>query len=247
VQIQPNESERVLQLAGRLLLIQQNSAHFQAVQAQCAFSIEAFRGVLEVVESQNGIAAQSLLRTLFEAVVSAVILAKHPEKLDDFMNHGKLTTFRMARAIPSNSPLASAVSAFRDATKAECDTLYAYFKETGNWHLLKNADAFAEAGLPNNMRGRYYLRASAIAHGHPFPVVQHFGIENKGWKIRARHEDWQKWIETARVMGMLLMLHMIEQLNSLFQLGMDSAVALVKQDVEGIAHQQMKAGLPSVK
>ncbi len=239
-----NESERVLLLAKKMLAVERNGAHFRAVQAQCAVAIEAYTGVIQVVAAENGIAAVSLVRTLLEAVVSAVILAKHQEKLDDFKNHGKWTTFQMARSIPADSRFHSpGVKKFTDDTTPECDALQAYFKPTGNWHLLKTADAFAEAELPENFRGRYYIRVSAIAHGHPFPVVQQFDRESKDWKIQAEPEEWKKWAEKERITSMLLMLHMIERLSRIFALGLESEIAPVRQEVEGTARQQMQGFL----
>jgi len=236
-----NESEAVLLLAKKVLVAERDGAHFRAVQAQCAFAIEVYTGVIQMVAAQNGIAAMSLGRTLFEAVVSAVILAKHVEKLEDFKNHGKLTTFQMARSVPPASRFDSPGSKkFVDDTKTEYAALQAHFKHTGNWHLLKNSDAFAEAELPENFRGRYYIRVSAIAHGHPFPVVQQFDRESKDWKIQAEPEEWRRWAEKEHVMSMLLMLHMIERLSSVFALGLESEIAPVRQQVWGIAEQQMR-------
>lgn len=236
-----NEGEAVLLLAKKLLAVQRDSAHFHAVQAQCAFAIEAYIGVLQVVDAQNGIAAMSLGRTLFGAVVSAVILAKHQEKLDDFKNHGKLTTFQMARSIPSDSRFGSpGLKKFRDETKSECDALSAYFKPTRNWHRFATTETFDEAELPTGWRGRYYVRASAIAHGDPFPVVQQFDKESKDYKIQAGPEEWKRWTEKERVMSMLLMIHMIERLSRVFALGLESEIAPVRQQIEGTARQQMQ-------
>jgi hypothetical protein len=184
-----NESERVLLLAKKVLAVAQGSPHFRAVQAQYAVTVETYTGVLQVVDAKNGVAAMSLGRTLFETVVSAVILAKHQEKLDDFKNHGKWTTFQMARSIPPHSQFQSqGLKRFTEDTKAECDALQSYFKPTGNWHLLKTTDAFAEAEMPEDWRSRYYIRVSAIAHGHPFPVVQQFDKETRDYKIQAEPE-----------------------------------------------------------
>jgi hypothetical protein len=237
---------RVFRLAKKVLAVEQGCPHFRAVQAQCAFAIEAYSGVLRVVDAQNGVAAVSLGRTLFEAVVSAVILAKHQEKLEDFKNHGKLTTLQMARSVPPGSRFDSpGLRKFRVDTEAECDALQAYFKPTRNWHLLKNSDAFAEAELPENFRDRYYIRVSAVAHGHPFAVVQQFDKEGKNWKIQEEPEEWKKWAEKERVMSMLLMLHMIERLSRVFALGLESEIAPVSQQIWGAARQQMQTLRPS--
>jgi hypothetical protein len=235
-----------LRLAKKVLVVERGNPHFRAVQAQCAFAIEAYAGVLVVVDAQNGVAAVSLGRTLLEAVVSSVILAKHQEKLDDFKNHGKLTTFQMARSTPSGSRFDSpGLKKFRDDSRSERDALQAHFKPTGNWHLFKTSDAFAEAELPEDFRGRYYVRVSAIAHGHPFPVVQEFDKASKDWKIQAEPEEWKKWAEKERIMAMLLMLHMIGRLSGVFALGLESEIAPVSQQIRQTAQQQMQTLRPS--
>lgn len=197
-----------------------------------------------MIDAKNGIAAMSLGRTLFEAVVSAVILAKHQEKLDDFKNHGKWTTFQMARSISPTSQFHSpGLKKFREDTKTECDALQAYFKPTGNWHLLKTTDAFAEAEMPEDWRSRYYVRVSAIAHGHPFPVVQQFDRETKDYKIQAEPEEWKRWAEKERIMSALLMLHMVGRISRVFALGLESEIAPIGQQVDGTARRQMQGFL----
>jgi hypothetical protein len=206
--MKPQIGKKVLHLSGRVLSADSVSTHFQAVQAQCAFAIEVYKGLLRVVAAKNGIAAQALLRTLFETIVSAVILAKHPEKLDDFKNHGKLTAHRIARSIPSGSPYAPATKAFLEATRTECDALHKVFKSAGgNWHLLKTSASFDEAEMPENFYDRFYGRASAIAHGDPFAVVQHLDIEGKVLRIGPRPNAWKKWTVTAHGMSTLLTAH----------------------------------------
>src|SRR4029077_5224110 len=138
----------------------------------------------------------------------AVILAKHPELLEDFEKHGRLTALRIARSIPADSRFAKKIDSFRASTKAEADALYAYFKPTGNWHKRGTKDSFTEAELPPNMYDRFYIRSSSIAHGDPFVVVKNLDMEGKKWKVGPRSKKELKlWNGQAYVMASLLMIH----------------------------------------
>jgi Family of unknown function (DUF5677) len=237
-----NLSENVQTLANKIVEAKQDSAHFQAVQAQCAFAVKVNAGILHLVAVRNGASAQALLRTLFETIVSVVILAKHPEKLDDFRNHGKLAAFRTARAIPADSPMAKKLKGFIDATSAEHDALYAYFKAAGwHWHLLTTKDSFTEAGMPEKFWERFYGRASAISHGQPYVVVQHLDMEGKSWEIKPRYTEWDDWADKAHMMGLLLMLHMVESVSNIFSLGLEAELMPLSAQVQAIAQQQMKS------
>jgi Family of unknown function (DUF5677) len=236
-----SESLKVLALANRLLSAGRDDAHFQAVQSQCTSAIEVYTGVLQLVETQNGISAQALVRTLFEAIVGAVILVKHPEMLNDFRNHGKLTALRIARSIPRDSPFAKKLQIRRAAASAEYDALYHHFKATGHWHHFKTKASFTEAELPEDFYERYYARASSIAHGNPFVVLQPLDEEAKNWGIQSRPRQWKKWAAQARVLSMLLMLHMVESVARAFALGLGPELRKVRQEVAALANSEMKS------
>src|ERR1700733_684885 len=111
------EAVQIEALASKIALVEKpDNFHFQAVRAQCAAAYEVFVGILCLVDEDNGVSAQSLLRTLFETVVGAVILAKHSEKVLDFGMHARLTWFRAAKARPEGSP---AIEAFPSRAAAE--------------------------------------------------------------------------------------------------------------------------------
>ena len=83
------ESLKVVALSRKILSAPSSSEHFAAVQAQCGVALELHGGVLQLGGVKNGLAAFAVVRSLFEAVIGAVILANHPEKLEDFGKHGR--------------------------------------------------------------------------------------------------------------------------------------------------------------
>jgi hypothetical protein len=58
--------------------------HFHAVQLLCSATMEHYRAILALVEEVNGWPAKVLSRAVLETLTTAVILARHPEKLEDF-------------------------------------------------------------------------------------------------------------------------------------------------------------------
>jgi hypothetical protein len=235
-------ASKVETLAKEIMAARRDDAHFKAVQAQCAFSLEVYTGIQCVAAVENGVSAQALLRTLFEAVVGAVILAKHVEMLDDFRNHGKLTALRIVQSFPQDSIFAKKLTTVRDATKAECDALYESFKTGGgNWHRMKTTASFTDAEMPDNFYQRFYGPASAVAHGEPYVVVQNLDMEGKNWEIQPRYRVWRHWSGTSQVMSLWLMLHMVERVSQVFSLGVKTES--VKQEVKEFGDKQMKAAL----
>lgn len=245
------EGIKVRALADKISTAPKTSNHFEAVRAQCIVAVRLYAGVLQLVSVEDGISAQALLRSLFETIVGAVILSKHPEKLEDFGKHGKLTLLRMARSMDESSAFAKKQISrtLKKSADAECATLIAHFRPTYNWHMLKRKDAFDEAELPKNFYEAFYARASAVAHGEPFTVFQHADQAATTWRIEPRYAEWAKWPMLAYVMSMLLMLHLVGCVSKTFALGLESEWSVVSAEVHALAAGQMESAknLPDVK
>jgi hypothetical protein len=186
--------------------------HHMAVLAQLTFANQVFEGITRVSETGNGICAESLLRTLFETLTSMTILAKHPEKLQDFVDHGRMTELRMMRVIESPA-LKKRLEKSVNQTDAEFQKLWAKFNER-SWHGLSTKEAFGEAEFGLGTYNRYYRRASAIAHGQPYVTV-------RGGKVRARPTAWKNMSIGAENMAMLMLLTSLEILKREFKLEVD--------------------------
>lgn len=249
------ESLKVVALSRKLLSAPSNRDHFAAAQAQCGVAVELHGGVLQLGDVKNGLAAFAVVRSLFETVIGAVILANHPEKLEDFGKHGRMTLLRLARSVSDGTLAKKQMTVtLKGVADADYDALYNSFKPTRNWHKMKREDAFNEAfqgaKIYKTFYDGFYGRTSAIAHGEPFNVFQHLDAEAKTWKIKARPAEWKdKWPTQAEIMAMFLMLHLIERMSKTFALGLEAEWAVLNAEVEALADRQMAAAraLPDVK
>jgi hypothetical protein len=223
-------SVRILDLSRQLAEAPTTDAHRGAVLAQLAFANQIFEGISAVCEKGNGLSGETLLRTLFEAVSSAIILAKHPEKLGDFIEHGRMTELRMIRVIES-PPLKERLEPSIKATEAEFQRLWAKFNEN-RWHGLGTKASFAQAEFESSIYDRYYRRASAIAHGQPY-------VTCRQGQVRARPAAWKNLGLAARNMAMLMMVMLLSILNREFKLGVDDNLARLRQDVDARLQQHM--------
>lgn len=211
----PDNDNQMVQLATHVSEQASHDEHFRAVQAQVAFSRHIYKGILEVCSSQNGLAAEALLRTLFEIITSAIILAKHRDKLSDFVRHGRFSELRMMRVIQAPE-LQQRLAGMITATESEYQQLYTEFKEQ-RWHKLGTKDSFAEAEFDPGIYDRYYRRASAIAHGQPYETV-------RGGKVTARETAWKNLCSGAANMAGLMMLTVLSIVSREFRLGLEMEV-----------------------
>ncbi len=223
---------RILELANRVSEIKTDNPHLSGVRAQIAFANEIYRGTIEVSARGNGLAGEALLRTVFEVVTSAIILAKHGEKLQDFIRHGRFTELRMMRVIESPS-LKARLAAAVGATDAEYREVWEEFKEQ-RWHKMGTKDSFKEAEFQAGMYDRYYRRASAIAHGQPYVTV-------RGGKIEARPTAWKNLSIGASNMASLLMVFLLIIVNREFKLGLENEIAELHRQADAHVARHMDA------
>jgi hypothetical protein len=223
-------SGRIFHFSKHIAETTTTDAHRSAVFAQLAVANQIFDGIDAVCEKENGLSAEALLRTLFEAAANAIILAKHPEKLAEFIGHGRMTELRMIRVIESPALKARLEPSIK-ATEQEFQELWARYKEN-RWHGLGTTASFEEAELESNVYDRYYRRASAISHGQPYVVVR------KG-EVRARQTAWKSLSFGARNMAMLMMVTLLTILNREFKLGADGDVKALAEEVDNRLQKHM--------
>jgi hypothetical protein len=125
----------ILKIADRIIGAKVEGDHGAAVQAQVGFAREIFVGILLVCGERNGLSGESLLRTLFDVVTSATILAKHPEKLERFMRHAWFTGLRMMRSVSAH-PIRRKMEPYIAATEREFQQLLREFRNE-RWHGLE--------------------------------------------------------------------------------------------------------------
>jgi Family of unknown function (DUF5677) len=225
------ESENLSRILVSLVNAESSSEHFRAVQALCGVILDFYLGVLTLVGHQNGLAAQALVRSLFETVVSAIILAKSPHLLSTFLKHGKFTHLRTLHFAKSdvNEEAGRRRIALHAKYKVELDSLFAEFGENA-WHGMKTADSFEAAGFERSLHGRYYRSASAIAHGQPHSVVR--VTEDGGCSIGRTSMGRMNSLYGAYIMSSLIIIHFLEQLNSIFDLNLSQKLADCRMGVD---------------
>jgi len=220
----------ILELSKQVANKKTDNRHFSAVQAQIAFANEVLRGISTVSTDGNGLAAETLLRTLFEVVASAIILAKHGDKLEDFVRHGRFTELRMMRVI-EEPPLKARLASIVAATEAEYQELYAEFKEQ-RWHKMGTTESFTEAEFQPGIYDRYYRRASAISHGQPYVTVRH-------GKVEARPVPWKNFSTGAVNMASLVMVTFLAIVSREFKLGLDDEIVKLGREADADAARHM--------
>ncbi len=230
--IRCDHTAAITELATRVSQARTEDAHLHAVQAQIAFATNIYCGVLEVCSSQNGLAGEALLRTLFEVAASTIILAKHRDRLKDFVRHARFTELRMMRVIEVPA-LKARLAPTIAATEKEFQELWAEFKEQ-RWHKMGTKDSFIEAEFQPEIYDRYYRRASAIAHGQPYVTV-------RNGKVDARPTAWKNLSIGAANMASLLIVLLLAIVNREFKLGLDREIAELQEEADAHAKRHMDA------
>jgi len=227
-----DSSSTIIELLTRVSRDNTEGAHFHAVRAQIAFATDIYRGVLEACSSQNGLAGEVLLRTLFEVVTSTIILAKDRDKLRDFIRHARFTALRLMRVIEVPA-LKARLAPMIAATEREFQGLRAEFKEQ-RWHTMGTKDSFIEAEFQPGIYDKYYRRASAIAHGQPYVTV-------RNGKVEARPIAWKNMSIGASNMASLLIVYLLTIVSREFNLGLDKEIGELATEVDARATRHMNA------
>jgi hypothetical protein len=227
-----DHTSTIIELATRVRQAKTEDEHLHAVQAQIAFATDIYCGILEVYSSHNGLAGEALLRTLFEVAASTIILAKHRDKLKDFVRHARFTELRLMRVIEVPA-LKKRLAPTIAATEKEFQEVWAEFKEQ-RWHKMRAKDSFIEAEFQPGFYDRYYRRASAIAHGQPYVTV-------RNGKVGARPIAWKNMSIGAANMASLLILHLLAIVSREFKLNLDKEIGELAKEVDARAKRHMEA------
>jgi hypothetical protein len=212
------EGVLIYELAKKVAEQKTDNEHLRAVQAQIQVTNQIYFAIFRMVGDQNGIAAESLLRTLFDSVINCIVLAKHKEKLQDFIRNGQFSYLRLLRfndAIPEKTkPLIA-------STEDDWKVLFPEFKST-DWHKLGTKDSFIEAEYIPEMYDKYFRRASSYAHAEPYITVRPKDKTWKSWGIEVSLVRWKNLTIGVYGLACNAMLHMLAIVNREFELGIDA-------------------------
>ncbi len=193
----------------------------KAVQAQVEVAAEHFGGILAASANGFGLPAEAAARNLFDVVVGTLYLMKHPDLLDDFIEFGKLTFYRLMKHISPESPEYQQEQA-RDLashdTEIKClDAKFA--KKKNSWHGRRISQIANDVGKDNEMEQLYkifYKPASAITHGSSYPILSRNG--NQGWEIGFQRHKWDRYVKESPVLGYSMLCQLYLEVFPLFQI-----------------------------
>jgi hypothetical protein len=190
----------------------------KAVQAQVAVADQHFGGMLAASANGFGLPAEATARNLFDLVVGTLYLMRNPRLLDDFIEFGKLTFYRLMKNLSPESPQYQQ-SRLRDLAKydAEIKRLEAKFKKKNSWHGRQTAQVAKDSGI--HMEQLYkivYKTASAITHGSSYPVLSR--NKNLEWVIGFQKHQWDRYVKESLVLGYSMLTDFYNEVFRLFQI-----------------------------
>lgn len=236
-------------LVDRFLAEKREDDHFQALTVQVKFALKIFEAVCILCECGNGVSAEALLRTLFDLIINAAILAKCPELLPDFIDHGRMNQLEVMEGTKPPEPFAKKHQMVLEANKGEVARLKAKFKSTdtrsSKWHHYKTGDAIKESGLSGRMNLIYYKRASNIAHGDPMATVKPTTPDWKKFKVTLPEQGWKRFETLSFTEARLLMAFLFSVLNDHLKLGYDEQLQKLAEWTEGLKKADMQKFQPA--
>lgn len=212
------EGVLIFKLATKIAEKHTDNEHLKAVQAQIMVANQIYFAIFRMVADQNGLAIESLLRTLFESSIDCIILTKHKEKLQDFIRNGQFAHLRLIRF---NDVMPETIKPLIAATENDWNILFPEFKST-DWHKFKTKDSFAEAEYKAAMYDKYFHRASSYAHAEPFITVRPKDQTWQNWGIDVNPARWKTLTLGAYGLACDAMLHMLAIVNREFKLVVDA-------------------------
>lgn len=211
------EGVLIFNLAKKIAEQPTENEHLKAVQAQIVVANQIYFGILRMVADQNGLAVESLLRTLFDCSINCIILSKHKEKVPDFIRNGQFAHLRLIRF---TDVIPETIKPLITATENDWNILFPEFKST-DWHKFKTKDSFAEAEYKAEMYDKYFRRASSYAHAEPFVTVRPTDPTWQQWGIVVNPDRWKILTVGAYGLACNAMLHMLAIVNREFNLGVE--------------------------
>jgi len=203
--------------------------HFKAVQLVCGSALEHYRGILKLVEADDSLSAKVVSRVLLETLVTAVILAKHPEKIEDFRECGRY--FHLRTLHNSKWETDPRLATPRNALILKHGADHKHLERKYGkrlWHGLTRKDAFAEAGYVFIYDG-FYRPTSEMAHAEPSRYVMR--DNNDAWVFGRMDVKEARYLCGAYMSSYELLLVGMEQINQTLGLPFGERLAACKKSL----------------
>jgi hypothetical protein len=98
------ELQSLMKATEQILAVPVSTTLTKAVQAQVAVAAEHYGGMLAASANGFGLSAEATARNLFDLVVGTLYLIKNPHLIDDFIEFGQLTIYRLMKNLSPESP-----------------------------------------------------------------------------------------------------------------------------------------------
>jgi hypothetical protein len=206
--------------------------HFHAVQLACSSALEHFRGIYSLCLDKNAIPAKALSRVLLENLVTAVVLAKHPEKLRDFKDCGRYLHLRSMRLSDTDihPELNTRVSTLLSKHGRDYPQLEKRFGSK-QWYGMTRREALKEAGFnhdPSDMYDTFFRPTSDFIHSDPSRFLM-MNL-NDEWIFGRSDKKEAVYLLGAYASSTSLLLTGMEQINLAFDLEFGDRLAAFKED-----------------
>lgn len=191
--------------------------HIHAVQLVCSSALEHYRGIINLCRDNNSIPAKALSRVLFETLVMAVVLAKSPQKLQDFKECGRYLHLRSLKSDDweTREDLATLRQNIISTHGADYAALHKKFGRTA-WHGMTRSAAIKEAGFISDMYDIFYWPTSAFIHADPSRYVMR--NLNDEWVFGRSDVKEAVFLLGAFVSSTQILSEALGQLNQIFSL-----------------------------
>jgi hypothetical protein len=216
--------------ANKRNLLPPKDEHFKAVQLVCGSALEHHRGILKLIEADDSLSAKVVSRVLLETLVTAVILAKHPARIEDFRECGRYFHMRTLHNLMWQTDPRFATP--RDALISEHGADYKHLEAKYGkrlWHGLTRKAAFAEAGYDFHIYDDFYRPTSEMAHAEPSRYVMR--DDNNAWVFGRMDVKEAIYLCGAYVSSYSLLLTGMEQINQALGLPFGERLAACKKSI----------------
>lgn len=202
--------------------------HFNAVQLICSSALEHFRGIERLCLDENPIPAKALSRILLENLVTAVVLAKHPEKLQDFRDCGRYLHLRSMRStgIAELNDRKSALLKKHGTDYSQLEKRFRYKL----WHGMTRREALNDAGYiferDPDMYDEFFRPTSDFVHSDPSRFLMR--DLNDEWILGRSDKKEAVYLLGAYMSSTSLLLTGMEQINRVLGLQFGDRLAAFK-------------------
>jgi len=182
---------------------------------------------MKLIEAEDALSAKVVSRTLLEALVAAVVLAKHPEKIEDFRDCGRYFHLRTLHYSTWETDPKIAKLRHRIVSKHGADYKQLE-KKFGKklWHGLTRRAALIEAGFDFDVYDTFYRPTSEMTHAEPSRYVMR--DDNDVWVFGRSDLKEIRYLAGAYVSSLLNLRVGLEQINQALSLPFGERLAACK-------------------